>query len=527
MTTTNFTWDEARRELQQRRERAKQMGGEEAVARQRAGGRGTVRERIDYLVDEGSFLEMGTLAVIDERNPDGTIREKRPAGHVMGLAKVDGRPVAVGADDFTIHGGAMTIYLDRVKGGMGGFVEDMAYEYKIPLFIFIEGIGGDVAINDRKGHAPLVSSMSFERPFSLLAEVPVLGAIMGAAAGAAAARAIISHFSVMPPTGFSVTAGPPVVERALGRKIDKFELGGVQVHTKNGTIDNPAKDEHDAIDQMKRVLTYLPQNAWELPPFVPNDDPPDRMVAELYRIMPENLKRPFKARALVEAIVDQGTFFEIGPDWGKAVVTGFARMGGYVVGVICSNPFHLGGALDTPTSEKQARFMDFCDIFNIPMVYLYFVDEPGVMIGPEAERTSAIRKGIRALQVTYQVDVPILAVYVRKAYGMGANTTSNPERLGLRFAWPGTEFGDLPIEGSVAAGYRRAIAAAPDPEAFRKEIEDRMREEASTWKTAEAFGLEEMIDPAETRMYLCKFIAACQRAMATRVGRKARYGLRL
>lgn len=518
-----FSWDEARAELEQRRAVAREMGGEEAVARQRAAGRDTVRDRIDYLVDKDSFVEMGTLAVIDERNPDGTLKQKRPASHVTGLAKVDGRTVVVGGDDFTVRGGAVTIYLDRVKGGMGGFAEDLAYEYKVPYFVFIEGIGGDVAINDRKGFPPLVSGMSFERSLSLMAEVPVLGAVMGAAAGAAGARAIISHFSVMPTeTAFVVTAGPPVVERALGQRINKFDLGGAKVHTRNGTVDNPAKDEHDAIDQMKRVLSYLPQNAWEVPARIPNDDPADRLVTEVYKIMPENLKRPFKPHALIEAMVDQGTFFEIGPDWGRAIVLGFARMNGYSVGVLSSNPYHLGGALDAATSEKQARFMDFCDIFNIPIIY--FVDLPGIMIGPQAEAESAIRKGIRALQVTYQVTVPIYAVYVRKAYGMGVNTTSNPERLGLRLAWPGTEFGDLPIEGSVAAGYRRQIEAAPDPDAMRKEIEDRMRADASTWKTAEAFGLEEMIDPAETRRYLCRFIEASQGAIATRVGRKARYG---
>ena len=521
-----FSWDEARRELAERRERAKQHGGEEAIARQRAGGRQLLRERIDQLVDAGSFTEIGTLAVTEERNPDGSVREKRPSPYVMGLAKVDGRPVAVGGDDFTVHGGAVGMFLDRLKGGFGGFVDDLAHEYRIPLLVLIESIGGDVATNDIKGHAPLVSGISVGRPFQLLGEVPVIAAVMGAAAGAPAARATMSHFSVMPKdTAVVVTAGPPVVRRALGLPIDKFELGGAQIHTRNGTIDNPAETEQDAFAQMRRVLSYLPQNVWEMAPFVPNDDPTDRLCEELLQIMPENLRRPFNARRLIEAVMDRETFFEVGPFWGRSLVTGFARLAGYPVGVISNNPMHLGGAIDAQSGDKQARFMDVCDIFNLPMVY--FVDVPGVMIGPEAERASAIRHGTRAMQVLYQVTAPLVSVYVRKAYGMAATATNNPDRLGLRFAWPGTEFGDLPIEGSVEAGYRRVIAAAPDPDAMRKEIEDRMRAGASTWKTAEAFGVEEMIDPAETRRYLCRFIEACQGSLRANLGPKPRYGLRI
>jgi acetyl-CoA carboxylase carboxyltransferase component len=402
----------------------------------------------------------------------------------------------------------------------------MAHEYRIPIVAMVEGIGGDVAINDRKGYAPLVSGISIKRSLDLMSEVPVVAMVMGAAAGAAAARAVMSHFSIMvEPTAFIVTAGPPVVRRAMGVNINKFELGGATVHTRNGTIDNPAASEADALAQARRFLSYMPQNAWELPPVVDTADPSDRLVDELLEIMPENPRRGFDARKLVEAVVDRGSFFEVGPAWGRACVTGLARVAGFPVGVICSNPKYLGGAIDAQAADKQARLVDLCDIFHLPIVN--FVDVPGVMIGPEAERTSAIRHATRTIQVLYQASVPTVAVYVRRAYGLAAMTSSNPNRLGLRLAWPGTEFGDMPIEGGVEAAYHRQIAAAPDPAGMRKEIEDRMRTEASTWKTAEAFGLEEMIDPAETRRYLARFIEAAQGALKQDVGVKLRAGMRI
>jgi len=521
-----FSWEEARAELARRRERALQHGSAPAIERQKAQGRQLVRERIAQLTDPGSFTEIGTLAVVKDTNPDGSQGDSMPTGHIMGLARIDGRLVAVGGDDFTVRGGAGSTTLDQRKGGFGGFVDKLAKEYRIPLIQLIESIGGDVSIQDDLGHAPLVSGISLTTPLSLLAEVPVLCVVMGAAAGAAPSRACISHFSAMVEgQAFAVTAGPPVVRRAMGMQIDKFELGGAQVHTTNGTIDNAAKSEADAFDQLRRVLSYLPQNVWELPPYVPTDDPPDRLCTDLYQIMPENRRRPFNPQRLVGAIVDRDSFFEIGAGWGRACITGFARLGGYAVGVLCNNPAVNGGAIDARTAQKQTRFMDFCDIFHLPIVNL--VDVPGVMIGPEAERESAMRFATRAVQAIYQVTVPLISVYLRKAYGLGALATNNPDRLGLRLAWPGTEFGDMPIEGSVEAAYRKEIYASDDPNATRKAIEDRMREGSSTWKTAEAFGLEEMIDPAETRRYLTRFIEASQGALQRDLGIKHRTGLRI
>ena len=522
-----FSWDEARAELARRRARALELGGAEAVRKHHAAGRLTVRERIDRLADEGSFTEIGTLAQYRVIDADGRPGPPNPSSFVCGLAKVDGRPVAIGGEDWTSGGGIATLaYLDRSKGEVGGFVEDLAHEYRIPLLMCVEGVGGGVAIQQNKGHATLVSTTRWRRSFGLLGEVPVLSAVMGLTAGGASARVVMSHFSVMTKETAAIFAsGPPLVRRALGINIDKFELGGAKVAAAAGTIDNVAEDEDDAIRQLKAVLAYLPQSAWDLPPVEANDDPIDRSCADLKTIFPTNRRRMYNPRDIINVVVDRGSFFEVGTHWGQTVVQGFARIGGRPIGVFSSNPMHFGGALDGPGSEKQLRFMELCDTFHLPIVY--FVDVPGFMIGPDAERGSVLRKGTRAMQVMSEVQVPVVTVHTRKAYGMAVNTTNVAEGLNLRLAWPTAEWGDMPPEGTVEAAFRRQIAAAADPDAYRAEVEARLTAEASPWLTAEAFGVEEMIDPAETRYYIGRFIEACEGALRRQVGPRWRQGPRV
>ncbi len=516
-----FSWDEARAELQARRDLALQHGGVEKVAKQHAQGRLTVRERLDRLCDPGSFTEIGTLAQIHEIDADGKQVPPKPSTFVCGLAKVDGRFAAVGGEDYTVAQGMPTLaYLDRTKGEVGGFIEDLAHEYRIPLLYCLEGVGGGVAIQQQKGHATIVSSVPFRRSFDLLGEVPVLSAALGIAAGGVGARLVMSHFSVMTRETAAIFAGgPPMIRRALGYDIDKFALGGADIALAAGTVDNVAEDEDDAIRQMKTVLSYLPQSVWELPPLGPTDDPTDRSCEELLQIMPTQRRRIYDPRDIINTVVDRGSFFEIGANWGRTVVQGFARIGGLPIGVFSSNPKYSGGALDGGGAEKQARFMELCDTFHLPIVY--FVDVPGFMIGEAAERGGVLRKGGRAMQVMSEVKVPVVTIHTRKAYGMAVSTTSAPEALGLRLAWPTGEWGDMPAEGAVEAAFRREIAAAPDPDARRKQIEERLVEEASPWKTAEAFGVEEMIDPAETRFYIARFLEAAAPALKLQLGQRS------
>jgi acetyl-CoA carboxylase carboxyltransferase component len=522
-----FSWEEARAELAKRREIALQHGGPDAVARQRAAGRGLARERIDQLVDADSFTEIGTLAQFHELDEQGNKLPPVASSAVVGLAQIDQRPVVVASQDFTVGAGGGG-KLDRDKGGMlGGFAEDLALEYKLPILYALEGVGGGVSMLQAGGHALVVSSHSWEKSFQLMQEVPVLAAVPGPAAGGVAGKAVLTHFSVITrKTGVLFAGGPPVVRRALGRDINKFELGGAEMHTQvSGAIDNIAEDEADAMRQMRTVLSYLPQNVWELPPIVDTGDPVDRRCDDVEQIVPMNRRRVYDARKLIQAVVDQGSFFEIGPDWGKAVRLGFARIGGRSIGVISSNPMHVGGALDGQAADKQTRFIEVCDTFHLPLVY--FVDCPGFMIGPDAERGGVVRKGMRAIQALLEADVPVITIHTRKAYGMAVQATNNPHKLGLRLAWPSAEWGDMPVEGGVEAAFRRAIAAAPDPDAYRAEIEARLLLEASPWKTAEAFGVEEMIEPGETRIYIARFLEAAEGMIRSKLGIRPRYGPRI
>jgi acetyl-CoA carboxylase carboxyltransferase component len=259
---------------------------------------------------------------------------------------------------------------------------------------------------------------------------------------------------------------------------------------------------------------------WELPPRGDRSDPVDRRGDELLDIVGENRRRPYKMRDVVRVIVDRDSFFEVGSLWGRSVITGYARVDGIPVGVVANNPLHLAGALDGPGAEKQTRFVDICSTFHLPLLFL--VDVPGFMVGPDAERANVVRLGMRAIQATIDAEVPIITVHVRKAYGMAVSATSNPDALGLRIAWPSAEWGDMPVEGGVEAGYRREIEAAEDPEAFRRAAEERLLALADPWKTAEAFGIESMIDPRETREVAAAFLNASLGALRSRLGPQQR-----
>jgi acetyl-CoA carboxylase carboxyltransferase component len=514
VSMTGFTWEGAVAELERRWASALELGGEERIARHRADGRLTVRERIGRVTDR--FFEVGGLARYTERDASGQIVTDLPSSYVCGLGDIAGRFVAVGGEDFTVRGGAPQTYLDRMKGGMGGFVEDLAHEYRIPLLLLMEGAGGSATAADDKGHVFIPSSLSMTRCYELLSEVPVLTAVLGPAAGVVAGRATVSHFSVISETSVAFAGGPPVVKRALGIDVDKHELGSARMHTSvSGVIDNLARDDDDAIDQLKRVLGYLPQNVWVPAPRGPRDDPVTRRDEALLGIVPENRRRPYSMRAIIEAVVDRGSTFEIGAGWGRALITTLARIDGISCGVLANDPNVIGGALDSPAADKQVRFVDFCSTFHLPLVY--FVDVPGFMVGPDSERAGILRKGMRAVQSLLEVDEPIVTVHVRKAFGMATQATSNPDRLGLRLAWPSAEWGDMPVEGGVAAGFRREIAAAPDPDAFRQEIEQRLRAASDPWKTVEAFGVEAMIDPRDTRRLITAFLNGAV-ATTTRLG---------
>jgi len=517
-------WAEQIEELTRRRAFTAEMGGPENVDRQHKAGRLTVRERIERITDKNSFREVGTLAGTGEYDKDLKLEKLTPATYVAGMARIDGRPVAIGGEDFTVRGG-ISFGAQRRKGGQGGYIEDLAHHYKMPLVNLIDGAGGSVTSAKRRGFVVFPGVDGFERSVELLGEVPVISAVLGTAAGGPAGRAILSHFSVMVEgTSQIFAAGPPVVKRSLGQTISKEDLGGPAVAVnKAGSIHNMAQTEDDALVQVKRFLSFMPQNVWELPPVLPVTDPVDRCEDALLGIVPEKRTQPYDMKKLIQMVVDVESSFEIRPSYGRAVITMLARLGGRPAGIIANNPMIYGGAMDADAARKQIHFMELCDTFHIPMVFL--VDVPGFMVGLKAETEGTLREGMRAVYMAGQLSVPTLTMVIRKCYGMAGMATCNKNDIDLKLAWPSGEWGSLPVEGGVAAAFRREIAAADDPKAREKELEAELRLYASPFRTAEALAVEEIIDPRETRPVLCEYIALAEQRLKIGLGPRAKAGV--
>tara|TARA_E500000331_G_scaffold358280_1_gene423950 strand:+ start:4469 stop:6067 length:1599 start_codon:yes stop_codon:yes gene_type:complete len=517
-------WKQKLDELAKRRADALEMGGIKNVQRQHDAGRLTIRERIDAISDTASFREIGSLAGTGEYDDNLEFKKLVPSTYVAGTGRINGRPVAIGGEDFTVRGGTSS-GAQRRKGGQGGYIEDLAHHYKMPLINLIDGAGGSVTSAKRRGFVVFPGVDGFERSVELLGEVPVVSAVLGTAAGGPAGRAILSHFSVMVEGSSQIfAAGPPVVKRSLGQIITKEELGGPNVAVnKAGAIHNIASTEHDAFAQIRTFLSFMPQNVWELPPMLELNDPLDRCEDALLNMVPEKRTQPYDMREIIKLIVDKGSYFEIRSTYGKAIITALVRLGGKPVGIIANNPKIYGGAMDADAARKQIHFMELCDTFHIPLVFL--VDVPGFMVGLKAESEGTLREGMRAVYVAGQLKIPTITVVIRKCYGMAGMATCNKKDIDLKLAWPSGEWGSLPVEGGVAAAFRRDIASADDPKVREKELEQEFREYSSPFRTAEALAVEEIIDPRETRPILCEYIALAEKRLKIGLGQRSRSGV--
>jgi len=509
------SWQDEIDAIERRRALAREHGGPDAVARQRERGRGTVRERIAALADKDSFREYGETAGQAEVGEDGTLRGFTPTNLVMGTARIDGRPVVIGGDDFTIQGGAY----GQAALKKGQYADALAVRRRVPLVRLLEGGGASVSGSyqqrGRSGYDLTSPSPMNQLAVEALATVPVACAALGPCAGFPAGRLVASHFSVMTrDTAQVLTGGPALVERALGVKVPKEELGGAQVHLRSGVVDNGAADEADALAQIRRFLSYLPSSVYERAPRGECDDPPDRAEDELAAILPRNARRAYKVRRIVEGVVDRGSFFELTPLFGRSQVTGLARLAGQPVGVLANDCMQQGGAMTAEGARKVRRFVEICDAFHLPIVS--FVDEPGFMIGPDAERAATIRFGMEALFAVQQTRVPWLAVVLRKSFGVAQGIHYGPGCTVV--AWPSMQSGALPVESGVALAFGREIDAAPDPEARRRELEEEMAAAQSVFPRAEEFGVHDLIDPRRTRAVACGWVDEIQHELRLLTG---------
>jgi len=508
-----MSWEPEIKEMQQRAEMAEKMGGETGIKVQHERGKLTIRERLDLLTDENSFQEIGGLAgaATYEKNK---LVDVRPSNMVIGLCSLNGRKVVVNGGDFTVRGGAA----DASIGNKGGHAQNMAKDWRLPYVRLLDATGGSVKTFEKIGRTYIPTNPVTPGVEKLLCQVPVVSAALGSVAGLPAVDACLSHFNLMV-KGISQVfpGGPPVVKAALGIDITKEDLGDERSQVfESGVIDNLADTEEEAFDMIRRLLSYLPDNVWQMPPRVENGDDPNRREEALLSAIPRNKRRVYDAYKILEATLDKDSFFEITPHYGRSRIIGLARINGYPTGVMINNPKRLGGSMDVAAGTKVIRFLQLCDTFHLPMVY--FADEPGFMAGPEQQRQGIVRAGAKMLCATLRTQMPWISIIIRQLYGVAGQCHDRPGGMFKRVAWPSGHWGSMHISGGVSAAYRRVIAESDDPEAKQKEIEESLDALASPFRTAEAFNIEEIMDPRDTRPMLSEFIEMAQPIIQTQLG---------
>jgi acetyl-CoA carboxylase carboxyltransferase component len=500
-----MSWQAELEELRIREELGRQMGGPDKVKRQHDGGRLTVRERIDSLLDDGTFHELGAISGKAEYDDDNNLSAFSPANCVFGRGKIDGRTVVVVGDDFTVRGGSADATI-KEKTLMA---EQMANQFRLPIIRVIEGSGGGGSVKtiETRGRANLPGgvggSMAYHYATANMGVVPVVALGLGSVAGLGAARLAASHYSVMTKSSAMFVAGPPVVAR-LGQNLGKQELGGWEIQTRCGAVDHATDTEEEAFAAARRFLSYLPSSVYGLPPVTEATDDLERRDESLMSVIPRDRRKVYKTRPIIETLMDRGSFFEMGRNFGRSIITGLARLEGRPVAVMASDPYHYAGSWTADACSKIIRFVDLAETFHLPVVYL--MDCPGFLIGLEAEKAATIRLGVRAMAAVNQTTVPWCTVIMRNSFGVAGAVHQPAGRLSLRYAWLSAYWGSLPLEGGIEAAYRADIEAADDPVAKLREIEDRLNKLRSPFRTAETFWVEEIIDPRATRPLLCDFV---------------------
>lgn len=495
-------------ELNFRAARALELGGTERVQRHHDRGRLTVRERIDALLDPGSFVEFGRLAGRPQYE-GGDLVDVVPANLVSGSGLIQGRPVVVSGDDFTIRGGSA----DGSVPQKANFAVRLALEHRVPLVLLVDGSGGGGGLKVFESGAtttpPLLADWG--HAVELLSIAPVVSLVGGSVAGLGAIKACHSHYSLMVEgTSHVFLAGPPLVEET-GESVSKDELGGAAVQTRNGVIDDAVPSEKEGFARIREFLAYLPSSVFDVPPRIDCDDPIERTEESLLTAVPRNPRAPFDVRAIINAVVDRDSFFEMARMFGRSLVTGLARLDGYPVALVGSDPGFFGGGLNADACQKLIRFVDLANTFNLPIVGMF--DVPGILIGTHAEAFGTVRLGTRALAATFQSTVPQCTIVLRRFYGLGAAAQVNTSRLSFLYAWPSAKWGSMPFEGGIEAAYRSELDAAEDRGAKRAEIEQRFSYARSPFRAAEQFRVTDIIDPRQTRLHLARFVSIAYRSL--------------
>src|SRR5687768_8870103 len=485
-------------ELAKRKEQALHAGSEQSVERQHAKGKLLARERIAFLLDEGSFHELDMLAR-HRAHDSGLLERPYTDGVVTGWGTVEGRKVFIFSQDFTIFGGALgEVFAEKIHKLM-----DMAQKVGAPLIGLNDGAGARI----QEGVVSLDSYGGiFYRNVQSSGVIPQISVIMGPCAGGAVYSPAMTDFVFMVDgTSYMFITGPDVVKTVTGEEVTQQELGGAITHaSKSGVCQFMAADDKSRLDDVRYLLSFLPANNLEDPPVFAATDDPQRLCPELIDLIPASSNMPYDMHQVIGAVVDDGEFFEYAARWAPNIVCGFARMDGHPVGIVGNQPMHLAGVLDIESSEKAARFVRTCDAFNIPL--LTFVDVPGFLPGVDQEYGGIIRHGAKLLYAYCEATVPRIQVITRKAYG-GAYVVMDSKSVGsdISYAWPTAELAVMGPQGAVEVVYRRELQAAADPPARRAELVEEYTERyANPYIAAERGYVDDVIDPADTRIKLIR-----------------------
>jgi propionyl-CoA carboxylase beta chain len=482
--------------LEQMRAASREGGGAARISKQHEAGKLTARERLDLLLDPGSFVELD--AFVTNRNATAT-ESFLGDGVVTGHGAIDGRTVFVFSQDFTVFGGSLSeAYAEKICKVM-----DLAMKVGAPIIGLNDSGGARIqeGVVSLGGYAEI-----FLRNVLASGVVPQISVVLGPCAGGAVYSPAITDFTVMVEgTSYMFVTGPDVVKTVTHEDVDREFLGGAETHTtRSGVAHIAAADEASALDAARALLAHLPQNNLAAPAVVDSTDPPDRMDTELDTIVPDDPRLPYNMHDVLRRVVDDGGFLEIQPGWAQNIIVGFARLAGRSVGVVAQQPAVLAGALDIDASVKAARFVRTCDAFNVPLVT--FVDVPGFLPGVDQEHGGIIRHGAKLLYAYAEATVPKLTVITRKAYGGAYDVMSSKHiRSDMNFAWPTAEIAVMGAEGAVSIIYREELAAAADPEAERTRLVEAYRSAFANPFIAAARGyVDDVIRPSETRLRLIR-----------------------
>jgi acetyl-CoA carboxylase carboxyltransferase component len=498
-------------ELRERREKAKLGGGPERVARQHEQDKLTARERLALLFDEGTFTELGIHARphFSQRAMEG--REAPADGVITGYGRVEGRLVAVAAYDFTVMAGSM---------GMTGEMKvsrlrELALTKRIPMIWLLDSAGA--RIQEAVGSLFAGSGHLFREEVVMSGVIPQVAALMGpCAAGTAYIPGLADFVPMVKGRGSMALAGPHLVRAAVGEDVTQEELGGSRVHCrKSGVGDMEVASDEECIERIKQYLSFMPSHCEEPPPARSVTDPIDRTEDDLLDVLPDSTRKPYDMYEIIRRIVDHGEYLDMKGQWAKTIITCFARMGGRPVGIVANQPRQLGGILDNDSADKAARFVNLCNAFAIPLVFL--MDVPGFMVGTKVEQAGIIRHGAKMLHAVASATVPKITVVIRKAYGAGyyvmCGRAYEPD---LIVAWPTAEISVMGPEGAVEIIMRKEIEQADDPDAKRRELVAAYREIIDVYIAAGNAMIDDVIDPRETRPVICR---ALEMAESKRVDR--------